>query len=216
MEPSYETVVDFSTIVWTLSAMLIHGVMAAAQLGLCALLVASGLLAWLAPEFDRPWLRRLGFAGALTPRSGLSAAARVVLGAALLLPLAIGASLIFSLAASLAALALLISVERSLPTQAIRPGRPSRAAAIAAAALVAAFSLWEGEDGLALGADLISNAQRWRIHELEWQLASDAKAPKLGDLAPDFSLQDPSGEVAVRLSDFRGKRPVALVFGSYT
>jgi len=41
-------------------------------------------------------------------------------------------------------------------------------------------------------------------------------APKVGDLAPDFELQDPSGETAVRLSDFRGTRPVALVFGSYT
>ena len=135
MEPGYETVIDLSTIVWTLSAMLIHGVMATAQLGLCALLVASGLLAWFAPEFDRPWLRRLGFAGALTPRSGFWAAARVVLGAALLLPLAVGATFALSLAASLAALALLISVERSLSTQAIRPGRLSRAAAIAAASL---------------------------------------------------------------------------------
>ena len=78
------------------------------------------------------------------------------------------------------------------------------------------FAIWEGDDGLALGADLIATAQGWRTHELEWQLSSDVKAPKVGDLAPDFALQDPSGEVAVRLSDFRGKRPVALAFGIYT
>ena len=41
-------------------------------------------------------------------------------------------------------------------------------------------------------------------------------APKVGDVAPDFELQDPEGETAVRLSDFRDKRPVVLVFGSYT
>lgn len=37
-----------------------------------------------------------------------------------------------------------------------------------------------------------------------------------GDIAPDFTLKSPDGKQTVTLSDFRGKRPVALVFGSYT
>ena len=44
----------------------------------------------------------------------------------------------------------------------------------------------------------------------------DANAPKAGDIAPDFELLDPSGQNSVRLADFRGKKPVALSFGSYT
>ena len=76
--------------------------------------------------------------------------------------------------------------------------------------------LWEREDNLALGADLLLHALEWRNDELDWQLSQDPKSPKVGDLAPDFSLQDPEGVEQVRLSDFRGKRPVALVFGSYT
>ncbi len=44
----------------------------------------------------------------------------------------------------------------------------------------------------------------------------DAKAPKAGDLAPDFTLYDIDGKDAVTLSDFRGEKPVALVFGSFT
>ena len=44
----------------------------------------------------------------------------------------------------------------------------------------------------------------------------DAKAPKAGDIAPDFELLDPSGQNSVRLSDFLGQKPVALSFGSYT
>ena len=44
----------------------------------------------------------------------------------------------------------------------------------------------------------------------------DAKAPRAGDLAPDFTLDDIEGKDAVTLSDFRGKKPVALVFGSFT
>ena len=49
-----------------------------------------------------------------------------------------------------------------------------------------------------------------------WQKRYGPLAPKVGDMAPDFELRDVNGESAVRLSDFRGKKPVALVFGSFT
>jgi len=39
---------------------------------------------------------------------------------------------------------------------------------------------------------------------------------KVGDLAPDFSLQTLDKKSRVQLSSFRGARPVVLVFGSYT
>ena len=44
----------------------------------------------------------------------------------------------------------------------------------------------------------------------------DARAPKAGEPAPDFELCDSNGQNPVRLSDFRGQKPVALLFGSYT
>jgi hypothetical protein len=49
-----------------------------------------------------------------------------------------------------------------------------------------------------------------------WQKRHDAAAPRAGDLAPDFELYDPGGANPVRLSDFRGRKPVSLVFGSFT
>jgi peroxiredoxin len=49
-----------------------------------------------------------------------------------------------------------------------------------------------------------------------WQKRYDPSAPKVGDLAPDFELRDVDGENPIRLSDFRGRKPVALVFGSFT
>jgi hypothetical protein len=52
--------------------------------------------------------------------------------------------------------------------------------------------------------------------EKTWQKKFDAMAPKVGDLAPDFELTDVCGERWVHLSDFRGRKPVALVFGSFT
>ena len=39
---------------------------------------------------------------------------------------------------------------------------------------------------------------------------------KVGDPAPDFELPLLGGEGKVRLSAFKGDRPVALIFGSYT
>ena len=52
--------------------------------------------------------------------------------------------------------------------------------------------------------------------EKAWQKKHDANAPKVGDQAPDFELTDTSGGNRVRLSDFKGRKPVALVFGSFT
>ena len=49
-----------------------------------------------------------------------------------------------------------------------------------------------------------------------WQKEFDGRAPRLGDEAPDFELLDVDGENPVRLSEFRGNKPVALVFGSFT
>jgi hypothetical protein len=38
----------------------------------------------------------------------------------------------------------------------------------------------------------------------------------VGDLAPDFDLPLHDGSGRVRLSEFRDRRPVVLIFGSYT
>jgi hypothetical protein len=55
-----------------------------------------------------------------------------------------------------------------------------------------------------------------RHEATSWQKKYDDLAPKIGDLAPDFDLLDSNGENPVHLSDFRGQKPVALVFGSFT
>ena len=52
--------------------------------------------------------------------------------------------------------------------------------------------------------------------EKAWQRRYDAQAPKVGDLALDFELSDINGEHTIRLYDFREKKPVALIFGSFT
>ena len=45
----------------------------------------------------------------------------------------------------------------------------------------------------------------------------EARAPKVGDPAPDFELPILGArETTVRLADLRREQPVALIFGSYT
>ena len=61
-------------------------------------------------------------------------------------------------------------------------------------------------------AELLSQRKKY----LAWQKKHDPLAPKVGDAAPDFELRDVNGENPVRLTNFRGKKPVALVFGSFT
>ncbi len=39
---------------------------------------------------------------------------------------------------------------------------------------------------------------------------------KVGDMAPDFALKTADRSAEVRLSSFRGQKPVVLIFGSHT
>lgn len=43
------------------------------------------------------------------------------------------------------------------------------------------------------------------------------RAPKVGDAAPDFTLKKlGDAKTEVTLSSFKGKKPVVLIFGSFT
>ena len=63
---------------------------------------------------------------------------------------------------------------------------------------------------------MIERTIRSKEEATAWQKQHEAHAPKLDEPAPDFHLFDVKGETSVRLSDFQGERPVALVFGSFT
>jgi peroxiredoxin len=72
---------------------------------------------------------------------------------------------------------------------------------------------------MAILSELVDDAifiLQFRMKYTKLQKNLDRKAPRAGDIAPDFTLSDVTGKESVRLSDFRGQKPVALVFGSYT
>lgn len=58
--------------------------------------------------------------------------------------------------------------------------------------------------------------QAARERALSVQLEAGSGGLPLGSPAPDFALLSATGDQRIRLSDFRGKRPVVVVFGSYT
>ena len=64
--------------------------------------------------------------------------------------------------------------------------------------------------------DYMFKTLKYRNEMRVWQKKFDALAPKVGEIAPDFELSDTKGENPVRLSDFRDKKPVGLIFGSFT
>jgi hypothetical protein len=51
---------------------------------------------------------------------------------------------------------------------------------------------------------------------LNSELGSFREGPKLGERAPDFTLKTQDGRQEIRLSQFRGQKPVVLIFGSFT
>ena len=57
---------------------------------------------------------------------------------------------------------------------------------------------------------------KYRRQHKNWQEKYDVLAPKVGDIAPDFELSDVNGNNPYCLSNYIGKKPVALIFGSYT
>jgi hypothetical protein len=201
MDSSYVNVMETRELAYVLLVYVLHGAIAFAQAGLAGFLFVTGS-------------RQL--AGRKVERSVPSGILRVALGLALVAPLAIGVSVWLSISAATLAFAALLSFELRTPAAPTLAGRLLRRSSVVVAAVAALFMLWEGEDNLALGADLLLNTVEFRDEEVSWQRSNDPASPKVGEVAPDFELQDPAGKVQVRLSDFRGKRPVALVFGSYT
>ena len=60
------------------------------------------------------------------------------------------------------------------------------------------------------------SANYWLNMLLSGQLGSLTEGPKLGQPAPNFELATLDGKRRIKLSSYRGKKPVVLIFGSFT
>jgi hypothetical protein len=48
------------------------------------------------------------------------------------------------------------------------------------------------------------------------EIGSSRPGPKVGEMAPDFTLKTPDGKQTISLAEFRRRKPVVLIFGSFT
>lgn len=72
------------------------------------------------------------------------------------------------------------------------------------------------ESGKGKGKAKRANDEGWMKGLLASDLGSPFDGPRVGTAAPDFTLATPDGKTKVTLSDSRDKRPVVLIFGSFT
>ncbi len=82
----------------------------------------------------------------------------------------------------------------------------------------AAFAnLDRDKNGVLDGADFAMAPVRPKRGEGRPAKGEVEKVPKVGDMAPDFELPMLGmKDTTIKLSSFRGSKPVALIFGSYT
>ncbi|MCP4750404.1 MAG: hypothetical protein GY866_05900 [Proteobacteria bacterium] len=214
---NYATIMDNSSMGYVMAAYLVHLVLTVLQSGLVGLLILSGVvnIGWHNREVRL--LRYLGLAVTVPePKRAQYGLIKIGLGLLLLMPLVTGVSYVLSALAGIAALLFLIFQEKMIQPEVKRPGIIMRHALMLVAVICTGFMFYEGADNLALGVDIMRKANKYRIQEMNWQLESDRQSPKVGDLAPDFELADTTGRHQIRLSDFRGRKPVALIFGAHT
>ncbi len=208
---------DPSTFIFVLAGYGIHIFLVAAQGTLIVYLLLSGILILNDFGQNNKLLRNFGLVSHIAEEKRNSLGSlKIGSGILLLLPSVLGIHFLISGGAALIALFCLIYQEKKMPPEQKRPGALIRGMAISIAALLSIFIFLEGADNIELGIRIFSKAIHYRDAEKAWQLESDTRSPKTGDAAPDFELSDPYGEMTVSLSDFKGRRPVALIFGAHT
>ncbi len=70
--------------------------------------------------------------------------------------------------------------------------------------------------GQAVAQDEDNEERRGRRDQMRERMMRDDDAPKVGDVAPVFTLKSLDGKSETDLASFKGKKPVLLFFGSYT
>ena len=60
------------------------------------------------------------------------------------------------------------------------------------------------------------DGSRRRRQGMRGRMMRDDDAPKVGDVAPVFTLKSLDGKSETDLASFKGQKPVLLFFGSYT
>ena len=192
--------------------------LAIAQILLCVYLLASGIVLLSSKEKLGKWAGRFGLIvnQEIRKKSWMSWL-MIASGIAFILPLFGLSHWIAVVACVIAIYCILMMTTGLVDLQERKTGNIMRKGLALSAVLVFGFTIWEGRDLVKACWDITYKAAYWQIKEVQgWQKKNNPNVPKVGEMAPDFELTDVTGTRTARLSDFRGKRPVVLLFGSFT
>ncbi len=213
MDPMVIKYVGLSGIVYGL-----HALLALAQIGLCLFLVLNGRVILSNKKQLGKWGSRFGLTiNERLSQKTISGWLMILTGVALVLPL-LGLSYWFAVVACPVSIYWIIvltsgsdNIERKTTAKLTHKGL------IIGAVLVCGFTIWEQKDLVRTAVVICYKAAYWEMEEvMGWQKTNNPNVPKVGEMPPDFELTDVTGTKTVRLSDFRGKKPVVLLFGSFT
>lgn len=196
----------------------LHTFLAITQILLALFLIVSGVIHLRDNWQLGKWSSRIGFVkNEQLVHKPLNCWLMMVTGLLLIVPL-FGLSHWFGVFGCAAAIYWIIAlVNGPANVEQKETGSFPRKALILSGVLLFGFTIWEGRDLIRAAWDVSYKAAYWRKLEVAgWQKENNPKAPKVGEMAPDFELKDLHGKESVRLSDFKGKRPVVLLFGSFT
>lgn len=195
-----------------------HLFLAISQLLLGVFFIASGVMVLSSKKETGKWLSKCGFVvhKDIEPDK-IASVMMIIVGIAFLLPV-LGASYWLAIIACPFAIYLLLNLSQHLKrVSRSTTGNFARKGLLVSAVLIFGFTLWEGRDLVRASWDITYKAAYWRNKEVTvWQAENNPNVPKIGDIAPDFELTDVTGTTTMRLSDFRDKKPVVLLFGSFT
>jgi hypothetical protein len=195
-----------------------HIYLAIAQIALCLFLVVSGAILLSNRKQLGKWAPRLGLmTNERLGQNSLYGWLMLGTGTALILPL-FGLSHWFAvIACPLSFYWIKALASGPDDTDRKRTGSLVRKGLMISAVLIFGFTIWEGRDLVKACWDITYKAAYWQMKEVQgWQKENNPNVPKVGEMAPDFELTDVTGTRTARLSDFRGKKPVVLLFGSFT
>ncbi len=213
MDPTVLKYVGLTSIVYGL-----HGFLAIAQVALGLFLLVNGKLLLSDAEQVGKWGRRFGLQinKALKEKT-IYGWLMILTGAALLLPILINTYWLTIIACPIA-IYWLITLNRSADLgENLKSSKLVPRVLLFSVFLVLGFTVWEQKDLVRASASITYKAYYWNEKEVNgWQKTHNPNVPKVGEMPPDFELTDVNGVSSVRLSDFRGKKPVVLLFGSFT
>ncbi len=195
-----------------------HAFLAIAQVLLSIFFITNGLILLSSQTHIGKWPRRLGLVTKPEKREGdWINWLMIATGVSLILPI-FGLTYWVAILACPVAIYLIINLTAGgVDLQHKKQGVFLRKGLAVSAILIFGFTAWERRDLVRAGWDVNYKAIYWRHKEVTvWQKENNPNVPKVGELAPNFELTDVTGTKYVRLSNFRGNRPVVLLFGSFT